>query len=140
MRLKKTICMVLACMLIAGTISVPVNAAGVTYTDPEKGTMQLAISRASGSFSMSIPAKSKVLANSSFPMEAGETVRINASYSPLDANMDFGLVDSDGVFHYFNTTNGSIDKTIQIEKSGSYTLQVRNNSSTEVKVSGFVNY
>lgn len=140
MRLKKTICMVLACMLIAETISVPVNAAGVTYTDPEKGTMQLAISRASGLFSMRIPAKSKVLANSSFPMEAGETVTINASYSPLDASVDFGLVDSDGVFHYFNVTDGSIDKTMQIEKSGSYTLQVRNNSSTEVKVSGFVNY
>lgn len=138
MRLDKIICMVLACMLIVGAISVPVNAAGVTYTDPEKGTTQLAISRASGSFSMRIPAKSKVLANSSFPMEAGETVTINASYSPLDASMDFGLVDSDGVFHYFNTTSGSIDKTIRIKESGNYTLQVRNNSSTEVKVSGFV--
>lgn len=140
MRLKKTICMVLACMLIVGTISVPASAAETESTGSEKGAMQLAISRASGSFSMSIPAKSKVLADSSFPMEAGETVTINASYSPLDASVDFGLVDSNGVFHYFNTTNGSIDKTIRIKESGNYTLQVRNNSSTEVKVSGFVNY
>lgn len=127
-------------MLIIGTISVPASAAETESIGLEKGAMQLAISRASGSFSMSIPAKSKVLADSSFPMEAGETVTINASYSPLDANMDFGLVDSDDVFHYFNVTGGSIDKTIRIEKSGSYTLQVRNNSSMEVKVSGFVNY
>ena len=140
MRLKKTICMVLACMLIVGTISVPASAAETESTGSEKGAMQLAISRASGSFSMSIPAKSKVLADSSFPMEAGETVTINASYSPLDANVDFGLVDSNGVFHYFNITDGSIDKTIRIKESGNYTLQVRNNSSTEVKVSGFVNY
>lgn len=140
MRLKKTICMVLACMLIVGTISVPASAAETESTGLEKGAMQLAISRASGSFSMSIPANSKVLADSSFSMEAGETVTINASYSPFDASVDFGLVDSDGVFHYFNITDGSIDKTIRIKESGSYTLHVRNNSSTEVKVSGFVNY
>lgn len=140
MRLRNTICMVLACMLIVGTISVPANAAETESTSLEMGTIQLSISRASGSFSMTIPAKSKALANSSFPMEAGETVTINASYSPLDASMDFGLVDSDGVFHYFNVTDGSINKTIRIEESGNYTLQVRNNSSTEVKVSGFVNY
>lgn len=140
MRFKKTICMVLACMLIVGTISVPASAAETESTGLEKGAMQLAISRASGSFSMSIPAKSKVLADSSFPMEAGETVTINASYSPFDASVDFGLVDSNGVFHYFNITDGSIDKTIRIKESGSYTLQVRNNSGSEVKVSGFVNY
>lgn len=140
MRLRNTICMVLACMLIVGTISVPANAAETESTSLEMGTIQLSISRASGSFSMTIPAKSKALANSSFPMEAGETVTINASYSPLDASMDFGLVDSDGVFHYFKVTDGSINKTIRIEESGNYTLQVRNNSSTEVKVSGFVNY
>ena len=49
-------------------------------------------------------------------------------------------VDSDGVFHYFNVTNGSIDKTIRISESGKYTLQIKNNSDNEVKVSGFVNY
>ncbi len=71
---------------------------------------------------------------------AGETVTIKASYAPFDASVDFGLVDSDGVFHYINITIGSIDETIQINKSGKYTLQVRNNSDGEVKVSGFVNY
>lgn len=140
MRFKKLICMVLLCMLTVGSISVPVNATEAETTSLVNKAAQLAISRASGSFSMSISAKSKVLADSSFPMEAGETVTINASYSPFDASVDFGLVDSDGVFHYFNITDGSIDKTIRIEKSGNYTLQIRNNSSSEVKVSGFVKY
>lgn len=140
MRLKKNICIVMACMLIVGAISVPANAAEAESTNLETSTMQLAISRASGAFNMSIPAKSKVLADSSFPLEAGETVTIKASYSPFDASVDFGLVDSDGVFHYFRVTDGSIDKTILIEESGKYTLQVRNNSGREVKVSGFVNY
>lgn len=57
-----------------------------------------------------------------------------------NASVDFGLVDSDGVFHYFNITDGSIDETIQVDESGKYTLQIRNNSNGEVKVSGFVNY
>ena len=140
MRLKKMICMVLACMLIVGTINIPANAAEAEHTAPENFIMSLTITRATGSFSMSIPAKSKALADNSFPMAAGETVTIKASYAPFDASVDFGLVDSDGVFHYFNITNGSIDKTILIEESGRYTLQVRNNSGSEVQVSGFVNY
>ncbi|MGM9600470.1 MAG: hypothetical protein ACI3W5_02635 [Faecousia sp.] len=140
MRLKRMICIALACMLIIGTIIIPANAIEAENTAPESGIANLAISRATGSFSMTIPAKSKALADSSFPMAAGETVTIKASYAPFDASVDFGLVDSDGVFHYFNITNGSIDKTIGIENSGKYTLQVRNNSNKEVSVSGFVNY
>ena len=73
-------------------------------------------------------------------MAAGETVTIKASYSPFSASVDFGLVAPDGKFYYFNITDGSIDKTIQVDESGNYTLQVRNNSNYEVKVSGFVNY
>ena len=89
---------------------------------------------------MTISAKTKALADTSFSMMSGETVTIKASYAPFDASVDFGLVDSDGVFHYFNVTNGSIDKTIRISESGKYTLQIKNNSDSEVKVSGFVNY
>lgn len=74
--------------------------------------MTLSDTRATGSFSMSIAAKTKSLAESSFSLAAGETVTIKASYIPFDASVDFGLVDSDGVFHYFNITDGSIDKTI----------------------------
>lgn len=93
-----------------------------------------------GSFSMSIPAKSQAMANSSFSLAAGETVTIKASYYPFSASVDVGLVAPDGKFYYFNITNGSIDKTIQVSESGKYTLMVRNNSSNEIEVSGFVNY
>ena len=100
----------------------------------------LAIPLATNSFSMTVAAESLVAANSSFSLMVGETVTIKASYAPFTASVDFGLLDSDGVFHYFNVTNGSIDKTIEISTSGQYTLVVRNNSTDEVKVSGFVNY
>ena len=73
-------------------------------------------------------------------MEAGETVTIKASYSPFDASVDFGLIDSDGVFHYLNTDEGNFNKTIEIKESGHYTLAVQNNSPNTISVSGYVSY
>lgn len=140
MRVKRIICMVLACVAIVGAVSVPASAAEIEITAPENFTDKLIAPFATRSFNMSIPAKSKVIANSSFPLAAWETVTIKASYSPFSASVDFGLVDSQGTFYYFNVTDGSVDKTIQVEESGDYTLQIRNNSNVEVKVSGFVNY
>lgn len=140
MQIRRMICVVLACVLTAGALAIPASAVETAGNVPERFTMNQATPFATNSFSMSIPAKTKSLANSSFSLMTGETVTIKASYAPFDASVDFGLVDSDGVFHYFNITNGSIDKTIRISKSGKYTLQVRNNSDVEVKVSGFVNY
>lgn len=140
MRVKRIICMVLACIVIAGTILVPASAAEVEIIALKNTTDNLMNPLATGSFNMSIPAKSQSLANSSFPLAAGETVTIKASYSPFSASVDFGLVAPDGTFSYFNITNGSIDKTIQVDESGDYILQIRNNSSTEIEVSGYVNY
>ena len=140
MRLNKMLSMVLACILLVGTVVVPASAVEAGTNTPENITIDFVVSRATSSFNMSIPARSKALADSSFPMAAGETVTIKASYAPFDASVDFGLVDADGVFHYFNVTGGSIDRTILIEESGRYTLQIRNNSASEVEVSGFVNY
>ena len=140
MRVKRIICMVLACVAIVGAVSVPASAAEIVITALENFTDKLIAPFATRSFNMSIPAKSKVIANSSFPLAAWETVTIKASYSPFSASVDFGLVDSQGTFYYFNVTDGSVDKTIQVEESGDYTLQIRNNSNVEVKVSGFVNY
>ena len=97
-------------------------------------------SRTSGSLDVTISAKTTVSAGESFFLEAGETVTINCSYSPASASMDFGLLDSNGSFHYLNATGGSIYKTIQVSQRGSYTLAIRNNSSSSVRVMGFVTY
>lgn len=105
----------------------------------EHSTAAISTTRASGEFEMTVSAKTKAIADSSFPLEAGETVRINASYSP-DGSVDFGLVDEDGIFHYINVKSGSIDKTIRVSERGNYKFQVRNNSSVAVKVKGFVRY
>ena len=82
----------------------------------------------------------------SLPVGAAEnsvttgTVTIKAAYTPMDASVDVGLVDSDGAFHYFNVKNGSIDKTIRIETRGNYKLAIRNNSGNVISVSGYVKY
>ena len=74
------------------------------------------------------------------PLEAGETVTINASYSPASASMDFGLIAPDGYFYYVNVDSGSINKTIRVDERGNYLLAVRNNSNRTVSVVGYVNY
>lgn len=107
---------------------------------PERFTIRVSYTRATGAFAMSIPAKAIMRADSSFAVTAGDSVTIKASYAPFGASVDFGLVDSEGVFFCFQATNGSVDRTIQIEESGRYTLQVRNNSANAVQVSGFVSY
>lgn len=67
-------------------------------------------------------------------------MNISAVYAPENSSMDFGLVDTDDVFHYFTVTGGSIDKTIRVSESGNYKFAIRNNSGVTVKVSGIINY
>lgn len=135
--MKKVVSMFLACVLVMGMIVAPVKAAEVEANTTE---FSVNMARATGSFNMRIPTRSRAIASSSFPLAAGETVTIKASYSPFTASVDFGLIAPDGTYYYFNITNGSIDRTIQVDESGDYTLMVRNNSDVEVEVSGFVRY
>jgi hypothetical protein len=140
MQLRRVSCMALICVLLVSALSFPASATEISIP-PTLELFEYGIAPlATNSFSMSIPAKTKAVANMSFPLMAGETVTIKASYAPFSASVDFGLIAPDGKFYYFNITNGSIDKTIKVSESGSYTLQIRNNSDGEVKVSGFVNY
>ena len=140
MKINRIISMVLASVLLFGNITVISSASEISTPVQKNFTVTYATPRATGSFNMTIPARSQSRANSSFPMAAGETITIKASYSPFSANVDFGLITPDGTYRYFNITNGSIDKTILIEESGNYIFQIRNNSYYEIEVSGFVNY
>lgn len=138
-KMRKIICMVLACLVLIGNLCVSADATEEGSRIHEATGNSLSI-MASGSFNMSVSPNGRSQADKTFPLEAGETVRIYATYSPDDASVDFGLIDPDGIFHFFNATNGIIDKTIEIEESGNYRLAVRNNSSKAVKISGFVKY
>lgn len=140
MHIRRITCVVLVFMLLFGIIPFPSRAAQMMPSSMGNSTTNTIYPRATNSFNISIPAKTKAQASSSFSLVAGETVTIKASYAPFSASVDFGLIAPDGKFYYFNVTNGSIDKTIEVSESGKYTLQIRNKSTSEVKVSGFVNY
>ena len=134
----------LLCMVLTGAVMIGCLCTGTGAVDEsnviskEYETTGTAITRATGNLDWTIKANGTVVADTSFTMSAGETVRIRANYSPENASLDFGLVDSNEKFHYINVTTGSIDKTIEIPENGSYTLVIRNNSSKSVKVTGLV--
>lgn len=140
MRVKKIFGSILAGVLIVSGVSMSANAADIAPKNFEHRdrVIELSLERASGSFNMTVPAKSILRADKSFPLEAGETVTIKATYSPFSASVDFGLVDSKGKFHYLTVNNGTFDKTIKVDTRGNYVFAVRNNSSNSVSVKGMV--
>ena len=129
-----------ACTLLAGAVSLGGFYAPAEAASPAKQETQSISLYATNRFNMDVPANTIITANTGFSLEAGETVTIQAVYSPFDASVDFGLIDSDGSFHYFNTNDGTFDKTIKIKESGYYTLAVQNNSPNTISVSGYVSY
>ncbi|MDY3690808.1 MAG: hypothetical protein SO072_02425 [Dysosmobacter sp.] len=141
MQLKNKLSLVLACVISICCLNVDAVATGL----PSEGgiiEIEQGIMRASKTFNVEVSAYGNANANAkdAFSMEAGETVRFRATYSPEDASVDFGLIDSDGIFHYVNVTDGSIDQTIKITEADNYRLGIRNNSGSVVKVTGFVRY
>lgn len=135
MQMKRMICMLIVVSLILCQSCFQVVADEIETDIYDDGIVLFA----TNSYDISVNVKSIVKGNASFSLEAGEIVQIKAHYSPINVSMDFGLLDSNGTYYYINTTNGSIDKAIQIEKKGNYTFQIRNNSNYEVQVSGYVN-
>lgn len=136
MKMKRVMSYLLT-LVIAG--SVGFSAAAVDCGNQIQPIESIVL-RATGHFDIDVPAKTLRKAGTSFSMEYGETVTIKASYTPFSANVDFGLIDSNGNFYHFTETDGSVDRTIRISSRGNYTFAVRNNSSYEISVSGYVNY
>ena len=139
--MRKVLCKLMICAVVIGCLGMN---AGAVYAceDVALKRFELAenISRATGAFETEVAGNTTVAAGSSFLMDVGETVTIDATYSPRSASVDFGLIAPDGLFYPVRGQNGSINKTIEIVERGNYTFAIRNNSSVEISVSGFVNY
>lgn len=97
-------------------------------------------SRATGSITWEIPAGATGKGKTSFPMEAGESITINCSYSPRSAGVDFGLIAPNGRYYFVAGKDGSINQTINVDMRGEYYLAIRNRSNNTVSVYGFINY
>lgn len=139
MRFKKYVCTILIFIIAISCCCISVSAKEMEneYVNQEE---ELIITRATGRFSMDVSANTIRKASASFPLDAGEVVTIKGSYSPFSANVDFGLIASNGRFYYVTVTNGNVDQKIKITERGNYTFAVRNNSSYTISVSGYVNY
>lgn len=96
--------------------------------------------RAITSINSDIPANKTAVSEDKLPLEIGDTVTINCSYSPASTSMDFGVIAPDGYFYYFNVKGGSINRSILVSQRGSYSVAIRNKSTHTVTVVGFVNY
>lgn len=130
---------IVVCCFCANSVAIAAESHVFPSSDKVQ-TVSLAASRASRSFTININPNAYARGDSDFPLEAGETVRIYATFSPESADVDFGLIDPDNVFHYVSAESGSVDATFEIPKSGNYRLGIRNNSDQAIKVSGFVRY
>lgn len=126
---RSLVSLVFACALILGMFILPVHAA------EEKPT-----TLGRNSFSTTIPKNKTAVAGHEISVAQGDTVKIEVQYSPFYESLDVGLKDMDGVYHYQTMTGGNGDVTIQIQTSGNYTLQFRNNSDSEISVSGTISY
>ncbi|MDO4314354.1 MAG: hypothetical protein Q4C45_01160 [Oscillospiraceae bacterium] len=135
MRFKRLFCMVLACATAVGCLSM--GAGAVEVAEQETSAI---VMRATNRFSLDIPGETLAETETSFPLAAGETITISATYTPRSASVDFGFIAPDGLFYSVGGESGSVDKTIQVSQRGDYTLAIRNNSSNTISVSGFVNY
>ena len=131
--MRNIMCIILSCMLLFGSVGVCYASEGVA---PERCSS--ANGRATNYFSLTISPLSRIVAAERMSLEAGDTVRIRANFSPTSVNIAVGLIDSDGVFHYLTVTGGSVDVTIGIEERGEYRLAVKNNSLYALTISGYV--
>lgn len=140
MRMKRRLCLsfvVFACVVIIGGL-VP-DARAVSEKPYSTDSPEIA-ERSTNLFSMNVSANTCAVADSSFFMDVEQSVTISASYTPRTASVDVGLIGPDGLFYYQNTAKGLIEVTFDIIERGNYTLAIRNNSSYEINVSGYVNH
>ena len=133
MHLRKLLASVLVCALIFSCTTTFARAA-------EASSETIVSSRASGSLDIQIPADTIGYVGDWFHLSAGDTITYACTYTPKTASVDFGYIDVDGVFHYLNRTNGSINTSIEVNQRGQYRLVMRNNSSRTIIVTGSVKY
>lgn len=130
MRTKRVLSLLCVLMVMASCLTMSAGAAGTSGMAP----------MASGRFSMEVDGDSMAESYETLPLEEGDMVRIKATYTPSNANVEFGLIAPDGLFYSVTCTTGRFDKYIKAVQTGNYTFAVLNNSEKPVKVSGTITY
>ena len=130
---------ILSLVFLLGCDQISAQAAYMEPTSEEQ-VATAAILRASGGFSTSVPANTLKSADSTFPLEIGETITINAHYTPTTASVDFGFIAPDGLFYPVSASDGYINVTIEVTQHGYYKFAIRNNSAYAISAFGIVTY
>ncbi len=123
---------ILACMLLFSCSLVPTMAV-------EAPASQIVMPRAAGRLDYTL-SPGITLVGQEFFLEVGDTIKYTCTYTPKSASVDFGVIAPDGLFHFLNSTSGSIDKSFSVGLLGQYQLAIRNNASSAVTVTGTVKY
>lgn len=129
------------CFGIVMALVIAVNSLGVTSfaAETQKQPEPIVIERASGRFDTTVSAGKTKPLGSAISLAKEETVTFNATYTPDNVSVDFGLLDSNNRFYYINVTKGSIiDGSVAAPIGGLYTPAIRNNSTGSITVSGSV--
>lgn len=94
---------------------------------------------ATGNFSVDIPVGENIGANSTIPLDDGDTFVVQAAFTPPSASMDFGIVAPNGQFYYLNITGGiaDISATATYIRDGAYTSESDSDSATTLGPSYF---
>lgn len=109
-------------------------------TEPIKVWENQIESRVTSSIRMDVPAGETNKSSSKVSLDVGDTVTFDCVYSPASANVNYGVIAPDGRFYSLNTNSGRLNRAIRVSQRGSYSLAVRNNSTSTISVSGFVRY
>jgi len=139
-KIRKLLRMVIIYVVVVAMSCLCVSASTAGEDWGHDTNLQMNMPRSYNRLFMTIPKNSWKKASESFSMNAGQSVVIEAKYSPPSASVDFGLLDSAGEFYYFRGENGNFNQGLVIQENGMYTLAVQNNSPVDVEVAGFVYY
>lgn len=140
MKMKKFWSVILVGTLVVHMCCLPAVAMEKGNTEETFCQETFSVMRSTGNFSMAVSGNTTTYAASSFPLEIGESVKIKATYSPYYAEVAFGLVAPDGKFYGLDGEDGSFNESIIVDQRGEYILAIRNRSSVEISVSGYVIY
>lgn len=130
---KRIICAVLTCMLLFGCSFIPAMAT-------EGSNNSNVMPRVSGRLNYTFAADATTQVGQPFSAARGDIIKYNCTYTPKSASVDFGFIAPDGLFYSIKCTSGNINKTIELDVTGQYTLAIRNNENYAVTVTGTVTY
>lgn len=137
MRRKRFFCWMLAAVFSVCTLlNFNVFAANVTEREVASPT----VVRATRSFNVSLAPGELSISDVAMPLEVGETISTQITYTPGSADVRFGILSSEGYIYSLPGENGGFNQLLEITERGYYYFIIQNNSSETVSALGNITY